>query len=92
VLEAPAAVVLHAAHRELANETLPPELLQLLRPLGAAYGSLLMRDLWHSPTREAIDAFVSRAAQQVTGTVRLRLVAGRCTVVEGPRTPVAVEP
>lgn len=92
VLEAPAAVVLHLAHRELAKAMLPPELVRLSQPLGAAYASLLSDGRWHSPTRAAIDAFVASAQQHVTGSVHLRLLNGRCSVVaidraRGPNAP-----
>jgi argininosuccinate synthase len=81
-IDAPAAVVLHLAHRALSNETLPPDLRHLLRPLGSAYADLLAKGRWHSPAREAIDAFVASAQRFVTGTVKLRLSDGDCTVVE----------
>jgi argininosuccinate synthase len=50
--------------------------------LGSAYADLLAKGRWHSPAREAIDAFVASAQRFVTGTVKLRLSDGDCTVVE----------
>jgi argininosuccinate synthase len=92
VVEAPAAVVLHLAHRELAKAVLPPELVRLSRPLGAAYARLLSEGLWHSPTRAAIDAFVASAQQHVTGSVHLRLLNGGCSVVAIDAAPARNAP
>ena len=58
IYEAPAAVVLHAAHRELESLVLPRDLLRLKRELGVKYADLVYNGLWFTPTREAIDAFV----------------------------------
>jgi argininosuccinate synthase len=80
-LTAPAAVVLHLAHRELSSATLPSDLVELTCTLGAAYAGLLTHGLWHSPTREAIDAFIASTARRVSGAVRLRLFDGDCAVM-----------
>jgi len=45
--------------------------------------------LWFSPLREAIDAFVAKVQQPVTGTVRLKFFKGDCRVV-GRRSPRAL--
>jgi argininosuccinate synthase len=92
IVDAPAAVLLHLAHRELARTVLPPELVRLAEPLGAAYARLLSDGLWHSPTRAAIDAFVASAGQHVTGSVRLRLLNGRCAIVSSAGGPTRQVP
>ncbi len=89
VYEAPAAVVLHAAHRDLQRFVVPRELERLTSDLAVAYADLVYNGLWFSPTREAIDAFVARVQQRVSGTIRLRLFKGACQVV-GRKSPFAL--
>jgi argininosuccinate synthase len=89
IYEAPAAVALHAAHRELEGFVIPRDLERLKHELGRAYADLVYNGLWYSPTREAIDAFVANVQKGVTGTVRLKLFKGNCTVV-GRTSPNAL--
>ena len=77
VYEAPAAVVLHAAHRELQVGGDPA------RPRAAActrsamrYADLVYDGRWFTPMREAIDAFVAKVQERVTGTVRAEALQG----------------
>jgi argininosuccinate synthase len=81
VYEAPAAVVLHLAHRELEGLVIPRDLERLKFELGRVYADLVYNGLWFAPTREAIDAFVDKVQERVTGTVRLKLFKGDCRVV-----------
>ena len=81
IYEAPAATVLHAAHRELEALVLPKDLERLKDDLGRTYADLVYNGLWFTPTREAIDAFVGKVQERVTGTVRLKLYRGDCRVV-----------
>jgi len=89
IYEAPAAVVLHAAHRELENMVTPRELQRLKRRLSQTYADLVYDGLWFTQTREAIDAFVASVQQRVTGTVRLKLFKGDCQVV-GRKSPCSL--
>jgi argininosuccinate synthase len=89
IYEAPAAVVLHAAHRELESFVIPRDLERLARDLGRTYADLVYNGQWFTPMREAIDAFVQKVQERVTGTVRLKLFKGACTVV-GRTSPHAL--
>jgi argininosuccinate synthase len=89
VYEAPAALVLHAAHRELETMVIPRDLERLKQPLARAYADLVYNGLWFTPMREAIDAFVACVQPRVTGVVRLKLFKGSCTVV-GRQSPFAL--
>ena len=44
---------------------------------------------WFTPLRTALDAFVDSLMQNVTGTVRLKLFKGSCTVV-GRKSPYSL--
>lgn len=87
--EAPAAVVLALAHRELEALVIPRDLERLRQPLGRAYADLVHDGFWFTPTREAIDAFVAAVQPRVTGVVRLALCKGDCRVT-GRRSPFAL--
>ncbi len=81
IYEAPSAVVLHNAHRELEALVTSRDLNRLKRELSVRYADLVYNGLWFTPTREAIDAFVASVQSRVTGTVRLKLFKGNLTVV-----------
>ena len=81
IYEAPAASVLHTAHRELEALVIPKDLERLKTGLAVTYADLVYNGLWFTPTREAIDAFVSHVQSRVTGTTRLKLYRGDCRVV-----------
>ena len=89
IYEAPAAVVLHAAHRELENFVSPRDLARIKQELGLKYADLVYNGLWFSPVREAIDAFVATVQKRVSGTIRLKLCKGTCRVV-GRQSPFAL--
>jgi len=77
IYEAPAAVVLHAAHRALETLSLPGELTQLARELGGRYVELVRDGRWFTPTREALDAFFGAMQANVSGMVRVKLFKGQ---------------
>jgi argininosuccinate synthase len=86
IYEAPAAVVLHLAHRELEKLVIARDLQRVKQDLSRTYADLVYNGLWFSQLREAIDAFVRVIQPRVTGTVRVKLFKGDCRVV-GRRSP-----
>jgi argininosuccinate synthase len=89
IYEAPAAVLLHAAHKELQRLVVPRDLDRLTQEMGRVYADAVYNGMWFSPTREAIDAFVAAIQPRVTGAVRLKLFKGDCRVV-GRKSPFAL--
>ncbi len=89
IYEAPAALVLHTAHREIEGLVVPKDLQRLKQRLSQEYADLVYNGLWFSPTRSAIDAFMQNIQQRVTGTIRLKLFKGDCRVV-GRKSPFAL--
>jgi argininosuccinate synthase len=89
IYEAPSAVVLHAAHRELENLVITRDLERVKHNLARTYADLVYNGLWFSHAREAIDAFVAAIQTRVTGAVRLKLFKGDCRVI-GRKSPNAV--
>lgn len=79
--EAPAAVVLHHAHRELAQLTSPASLTTFQAAVAAAYAGVIGRGEWFDRLRPGLDAFVAATQEPVTGSVRVKLFKGSCHIV-----------
>jgi argininosuccinate synthase len=89
VYEAPAAVVLYMAHRELESFVSPRDLLHMKQEMAVKYADMVYNGLWYSPVRDAMDAFVAKTQERVTGVVRVRLFKGSAHVV-GRKSPNAL--
>ena len=89
IYEAPAATLLHVAHRELEAIVIPKDLERLKHDMGRTYADLVYNGLWFTPAREAIDAFVAKVQERVNGVTRLKLYRGDCRVV-GRKSPNAL--
>lgn len=89
IYEAPAAIVLHAAHRALETLTLSRESLDFNAQISRLYGDLIYRGLWYSAIHRDLMAYVRSNQQHVSGTVTVRLYKGTCTVV-GRRSPLSL--
>lgn len=76
VYEAPGALVLIAAHRELETITLTREVAHFKPTLELKYTELVYNGLWFSPLKKAIDAFIEETQATVNGTVRVKLHKG----------------
>jgi argininosuccinate synthase len=74
--EAPAATILHFAHRELERLTLDKDTMHYKAKLSHDYADLIYNGLWYSPLRFALDAFVNETQKVVCGTVALKLYKG----------------
>ena len=89
VYEAPSAVVLHMAHRELESFVSPRDLQRVKQEMAARYADMVYDGAWYSPVREAMDAFVAKVQERVTGVLRVKLFKGSAQVV-GRRSPFAL--
>jgi argininosuccinate synthase len=85
VYEAPGALALLAAHRELEDLTVERDLRRYKRGVEQRWAELVYDGLWFSPLKRALDAFVDSSQEHVTGDVRLRLHGGRA-VATGRRS------
>jgi argininosuccinate synthase len=79
--EVPAAVVLHAAHRELQKLVAGRDVDRFSRFVRSQYGDLIRNGQWFSPLRSALDAYVQHVQEHVSGVVRLKLFKGACRTV-----------
>jgi argininosuccinate synthase len=89
IYEAPAALAIIAAHRELETLTLTRDVLRFKTTVEQRYAELTYEGLWFTPLKSALDAFVAETQKTVTGTVRLKLYKGNSTIV-GRRAPNAL--
>jgi len=81
IYEAPAAVLLHEAHRELEFLTLSKESLRFKTMVSQAYADLIYNGLWFSQLHQDLMAFTLSNQQYVSGTVRIKLYKGHTQVV-----------
>jgi argininosuccinate synthase len=89
IYEAPAAVILHQAHRELEKLTLDKDTLHFKPLISTKYAELVYNGLWYSPLREALDGFISKTQKWITGRVKVKLFKGSCQVV-GRKSPYSL--
>jgi argininosuccinate synthase len=89
IYEAPAALSLIQAHRDLEDLTLERSVAREKRAIDAKWSELVYEGLWFSPLREAFDAFAASTQEYVSGDVRLRFTAGGCLPV-GRRSTVGL--
>jgi argininosuccinate synthase len=84
IYEAPAAMTLHFAHRELERLTLDKEVAHYKAKIANDYADLIYNGLWFSPLKKALDGFVNETQRNVTGMVKVRMYKGNLSV--GGRT------
>ncbi|GAA3007013.1 argininosuccinate synthase [Actinokineospora diospyrosa] len=89
VYEAPGAIALITAHQELENVTVERDLARFKRGVEQRWTELVYDGLWFSPLKEALDTFIARSQEYVTGDVRIVLHGGRA-VVNGRRSEQAL--
>jgi argininosuccinate synthase len=89
VYETPGGTILYAAHQELESLCLDRDTLHYKHVVAERYAELVYYGLWFTPLREALDAFVQKTQENVSGTVRLKLFKGSCQVV-GRQAPYSL--
>jgi argininosuccinate synthase len=80
VYETPGGTVLAEAHHHLQTITLDRDTQHYKALVAPKYAELVYNGLWYTPLRRALDAFVASTQETVSGSVRLRLFKGACTV------------
>jgi argininosuccinate synthase len=81
IYEAPAATLLHFAHRELERLVLDKWTARYKEQMSPAYAELIYNGLWFSPLREAMDAFINETQKRVTGNVVVKLYKGTMRIL-----------
>ncbi len=76
IYEAPAALILHAAHTELERLILDKETFRYKQGVAIKVANLIYDGLWYSPLFKALTAFVDSTQENITGEVKLELYKG----------------
>lgn len=89
IYETPAGTILYVAHKELEEITLDKETLHFKYGISQKYGELVYNGLWFTKIKDALDAFVEKTQETVTGTVKLKLYKGN-VMAAGKESPYAL--
>jgi len=89
VYENPGGFILYEAHAALERLTLDRQTLHYKEGVSNKFAELVYDGFWYSPLREALSAFVDETQKTVTGTVRLKLYKGNCTLA-GTKSPYSL--
>jgi argininosuccinate synthase len=81
IYEAPAAVILHTAHKALETLTLSREQLRFKELVMPEYARLIYNGQWYSALHQDLATYVQSTQRFVSGTVRMKLSRGNCAVV-----------
>jgi argininosuccinate synthase len=80
VYEAPGAIALIAAHQELENVTVERDVARFKRGVDQRWAELVYDGLWYSPLKTALEAFVAKTQEHVSGEIRMVLHGGHIAV------------
>ncbi len=77
--ETPGGTVLMTAHKMIESITLDRETMHYKQQVALKYAEMVYNGQWFTPLREAIDAFVDKTQEHVTGQAKVKLFKGRAT-------------
>ena len=89
VYETPGGTILEFAHRNMETITMDRELMHLRDSLIPKYAELIYNGFWYAPEREALQAFIDKSQDTVSGVVRIKLYKGNITCV-GRKSPLSL--
>ena len=79
--ETPGGTIILAAHRELEALTLDRATMHYKQKIALDYAELIYNGQWFTALREALDGFIDKTQEVVTGEVKLRLYKGHVDVL-----------
>lgn len=80
IYETPGGTLIAFAHRELEHYTLDRETYHYKEGIALKYAELIYYGLWFTPLREALDGFIQKTQEPVTGTIGMKLYKGNIAV------------
>ena len=81
IYEAPAATVLHIAHKAIEGMTLSKDQIKLKERISQEYAEHVYNGLWYTNLHQDLEAYVENTQRYVTGDVRVKLFKGTCSIV-----------
>ena len=76
VYETPGGTIIRAAHRDLEGICMDREVMRIRDTLAPSYAAAVYNGYWFSPEREALQAFMDKAQQWISGAVRVKIFKG----------------
>jgi argininosuccinate synthase len=89
IYETPGGTILYAAHQGLESICLDRDTLHYKEVVANRFAELTYYGKWFTPLHEALRAFVAKTQERVTGSVRVKLYKGNCSVV-GRQSPLSL--
>ena len=89
VYETPGGTILVQAVKALESLTLDRDAMHEKERLAIRYAELVYYGQWYSPLKEALDSFMDKLAENVTGDATIKLFKGTATVI-GRTSPYAL--
>jgi len=89
IYETPGGTLLYAAHQGLESICLDRDTLHYKDLVANRFAELTYYGKWFTPLHEALRAFVEKTQERVTGSVRVKLYKGHCSVV-GRQSPFSL--
>ena len=89
VYETPGGTILYEAHHALETITLDRDTLHYKQMLAGRYAELVYNGQWFTPLKEAMDAFIDKTQERVTGAVKVKLYKGTAQTV-GRKSPYSL--
>ena len=89
IYEAPAAIVLNKAHQALEELTMTKDNLRFKDMVSTHYSDMVYDGTWFSTFHQDMSAYILSNQRFVTGTVRVKLFKGTCSVV-GRKSPLSL--
>lgn len=82
IYETPALLVLIKAHEDLESLTLTSDVTHYKRAqVDLTYSRLVYEGMWYSPLKEALDVFIDKTQERVSGVVRVKFHKGNAIIV-----------
>ena len=75
-------IALYAAHQQLQRAAIAGDAARFSTRVAEEYLRLVRNGSWFAPLRPALDAFVDKIQERVSGVVRLKLFKGECAIVD----------
>ncbi len=76
VYETPGGTILYAAHQQLEELVLDRATYEVKEEMGNKFSQVIYEGKWFTPLREAIQAFIEKTQEDVTGEVKFKLYKG----------------
>jgi len=89
VYETPGGTILYRAHKDLEELCLDKETAHYKEMIALKFADIVYNGLWYTPLREALQAFIEKTQETVTGEVKLKLYKGN-VVSAGMSSPYSL--